>query len=109
MKRNKPKTKTNDYAVEFLKETIPHFAADPEWRNIFIALANLSEVERAEMLRCLESNLIPIELISEEQRMVAFAFLRVNLEMPDAPHMMVKMIDYENLRVKKISKQEVTA
>lgn len=103
MKNSQAETKLSDnYVLDFLTETIPHFAADPEWRNIFKDIANLSEEEKSKMIRCLESNPISSGLIPEEQRISALAFLKLNLEIPNAPRMMVKMIDWENNRVEKV-------
>jgi len=40
----------NNFAFEFLNEIIPQCAAEPEWRDIFDDLANLSEEKRAEQV-----------------------------------------------------------
>lgn len=105
MKNIKQETKvTNDFTIEFLTKTIPHYAADPGWRCVFEGLANLSEDERAGMLQQLGNNIIPSGLsglVSKEQLSMGLAFLRLNLEEPLNPRMMVKMIDYENHRVQK--------
>ena len=103
MKNNQTETKEpNDFATEFLTVTIPHYAADPGWRRIFNDLANLNEEERTAMLKQLENSTIPSGLVSEEQLSMGLAFLRLNLEEPLNPRMMVKIIDYENQRVQKI-------
>ena len=102
MKNNKPKTKVpNDYANEFLTETIPFFTANPGWRNIFNTLANLSEGGRSEMLKRLEDGTIPLGLVPGEQLSTAMAFLKLNLEDPVGPRMMIRLIDH----VQKIREQ----
>ena len=88
------KTQGNNAAVEFIIETVSCYAADPEWRDIFSDLGNLSEAERVGMLQRIET--APTDLVSKEQLTIALAFLRLNLESPDSPRMMVKMIDYVN-------------
>jgi len=85
---------SNEFAFEFLNEIIPHYAANPEWRDIFNDLANISEKERRGMLQRLET--VPSDLVSKEQLALALAFLRLNLESPNSPRMMVKIIDYVN-------------
>ena len=80
--------------IKSLTETVSHYAADPEWRDIFSDLGNLSEEERAGMIQRLKT--VPTDLVSKEQLTIALAFLRLNLESPASPRMMVKMIDYVN-------------
>ncbi|WP_298202136.1 hypothetical protein [Desulfosporosinus sp.] len=99
--------KPDNFLVEFLTETIPHYASDPTWRNTFHELANLSEEERTGMLQQL--NTVPVSLLGledEDQFPTIKAFLRLNLEDPAMPKMMIKLIDHENIRVQKISEQE---
>lgn len=97
--------KLNDFAAEFLMVTIPHYASNPDWRKIFEELANLSEEERTGMLQKLNTITGPqlLGLENDEQFPTALMFIRLSLEDPRMPLMMVKMIDYENLRVQKIS------
>jgi hypothetical protein len=104
MKKNQPKTKVpNDYADEFLTKTIPFFASNPGWRNLFKTFARLSESERAGILVVLENGEIPSGLVPGKQLSTATEFLRLNLESLVGPRMMVKMIDYHHLRVEKQS------
>jgi len=97
--------KLSEFAIEFLTETIPHYASNPGWRSIFEGLANLSQEERTGMLQRLDtvngSQLLGLE--NDEQFSTALAFIRLSLEEPLNPRMLVKMIDYENHRVQKIS------
>ena len=88
------KEQGSNIEIKDLVETVSHYAADPEWRDIFSDLGNLSEAERVGMLQRLET--VPPDLVSKEQLTIALAFLRLNLESPDSPRMMVKMIDYVN-------------
>jgi len=96
--------KSSNFVVEFLTETIPYYAADPEWRNLFNDLANLSQQERTGMLQRLDTVKGPklLGLENDEQFSTALAFIRLSLEEPLNPRTLVKMIDYENIRVRKI-------
>ena len=82
--------------IKDLVETFSHYAADPEWRDIFSDLGNLSEGERTGMPQRLET--VPPDLVPGVQLNTALAFLRLNLESPASPRMMVKMIDYVDHR-----------
>lgn len=107
MKNNQETKAPNDFVVEFLTETIPYYAADPEWRNLFNDLANFSEEEIAGMLQQLDTVTASLlGFVAEDHFPTAAAFLRLNLEDRAMPRMMVRLIGYENLRVKKISEQE---
>ena len=88
------KEQGSNIEIKDLVETVSHYAADPEWRDIFSDLGNLSEEERMGMLQRLET--VPPDLVSKEQLTIALAFLRLNLESPDSPRMMVKTINYVN-------------
>lgn len=102
MKNNQPKT-NHDIVVELLTKTIPYFTSDHEWRNVFDGLANLSEEERSGMLQRLDTvtGPQPLGLENDEHLPVAMEFLRLSLEEPLNPCMMVKMID-ESIRIQKI-------
>ena len=99
--------KGNDFAIEFLTVTIPHYASVPGWREIFNHLATLGVEERTEMLQEMNKITEPIPVVvSEENLAKLLEFVRLSLEDPTMPGMMVKMIDYENQRVKNVSEQE---
>jgi len=99
--------KPDNFLVEFLTETIPYYASDPAWRSAFHELANLSEEERVGMLQKLNTVTASLlGLVDEDQFPIATAFLRLNLEDPAMPKMMIKLIDHENIRVQKIREQE---
>lgn len=93
----------NELAVEFLEVTIPYYAADPKWKVLFEDLVNLSEEERTGMLRKLNTINGPqlLGLENNEQFPSALEFIRRSLEEPLNLQMMIKLIDYENLRIHK--------
>lgn len=87
---NQPELKMtlDDYMI---KLNIPYYAADPIWREIFDYLANLSEEDRAVMLQEVDEK---FGQLSGR----ALMFIRCVVKKPALPRMLVKAIDYENLK-----------
>ncbi len=100
--------KYDDIVVEFLTETIPHYAANPSWRILFEGLVDLSEEERTGMLRKLDTITGPQLLGLEDDELfpIALEFIRRSLEEPLNLRMLIKLIDYENITVRKKAAQE---
>lgn len=102
--------KLNDLAVEFLAVTIPYYAANPEWRKIFNEIADLGEENRDGIIEKLNRVTGPLlGFPHEEQISEELDFIRLSIEDPTLPRMMVKLIDLENRRVQKNNAQEATA
>lgn len=100
--------KLDEFAIEFLTETIPNYASDPGWRVIFNDLATLGEEERTGILQNMSKVTGPIPgVVNEGNSTTLLEFVRLSLKDPTMPGMLVKMIDYENHRVKMVSERGV--
>lgn len=83
---------------EFLNKTIPYFASEPVWRELFDTLAGLNEETRKTLLIRM-GDPVPKELaigLEPEQLETLVAFLRDSLEDLNNPKMMVKCIDFHS-------------